>query len=515
MNNNSSGSIYLEKSNLKANLLLGFYNFLLHFIFLLLLPLFIIAVPFTKRLKMGFFNYFGLFFPAQLSFIKNARLNGRKFYVIHGVSVGEIKLAKFVMTEILKNDINAVFALTTTAPDSFDEALKLRFENRVLPLFFPVDLPLFMSIFLNSLKPESIFIIEVDFWPNFLIAAAVRKVPVYLLNGRISNKTLKFYSALGVFSKSLLSLFSMFFMQTAADSERMIKMGAQPENVVACGNMKFDLSRVGADLEKVSFLNAAITFNFKNEYNFIITAGSTHPDEETGIMEALRDVRTQIPDFKPLLIIAPRKIARAAEICQKLSPAADIKLFSEFSGTACELKSEADVSLQADSASEKQDYGCHNDSGLPQLKSDCDNSRPAADNFSIKVLLIDKMGFLVSAYAVSDAAYVGGTLSKVDVGGHNIIEPAIFGIPLIFGPGIRNFMDCSAELKKSGIAFQVNDFNELAGKIKFLYLNHASAATADGRRKLLEIIARNSNVTEKIFLTIKESQWKDRLHSIL
>lgn len=447
------------------NLILFVYNFLLHAAFLAALPLLVAAAPFVARFRKGFFNYFGLLFPSQLGFVRSARKLGRNFYVIHGVSVGEIKLARNVMAEILKGDPGAVFALTTTAPDSFAEAGKMAFENRVLPLFFPVDIPLFWSVFFRALAPKEIYILEVDFWPNFLIAAAVRKVPVFLLNGRISDKTLNFYKRIPAFSRSLLATFSNFFMQTVADAERIVEMGAERDRVFAPGNMKFDLAAAGAEREKTEELSRALDAAFGPGRDFVFALGSTHPDEEALFLGALEKALGKAAEGRParkvVVMIAPRRIERAAEI-RTLAPGGRGALFSEARGAA------------AGESGENHKGGTF-------------------------VMTIDAMGYLMSAYSIADAAFVGGTLSRNDVGGHNIIEPASFGIPVIFGPNVRNFRDAAAELAKSGAVFEAAGEAELAGAVSYVMEAAGGERLSHGCRQLLEIVERNSKVTEKIF----------------
>jgi len=464
------------------NFILFIYNFLLHVIFLTLLPLLVAATPFVARFRSGFFNYFGLFFPAQRRFVINARKNERNFYIIHGVSVGEIKLARQVMIEIIKADPKAVFALTTTAPDSFAEAGRMAFENRVLPLFFPLDLPLFWRFFFRALSPKEVYILEVDFWPNFLIAAASRRIPVYLMNGRISDKTFNFYKRIPAFSRSLLETFSCFFMQTVADAEKIVKMGANHEIVYASGNMKFDLAAAGADREKAAELISAVDNAFGGERDFTYVLGSTHPDEESLFLKALEKAVEGRPELKITVLIAPRKIERAEEIL-KLAQGGRCALFSRARSAALKENGQGDaVKKMAGKATDA-------------------TAAETADGTAvgIDVMVIDAMGYLMSAYSMADAAYVGGTFSNNDVGGHNIIEPASFGIPIIFGPNVRNFQDAAAALRESGIVFPVRTEDELRGALEYVTGRTGEARFAEGSKALLEIVAKNSQVTKKIF----------------
>ncbi len=440
-------------------------------VFLTLLPFLAAAAPFVKRLRLGFWNYFGLLFPAQRDFVARAKKNGMNFYLIHGVSVGEIKLAKYAMARILRTDPKAVFALTTTSPDGLAEAEKMQFENRVLPLFFPVDIYYFTSSFLKRISPVAVYILEVDLWPNFILAAAMRAIPIYLLNGRISDKTLAFYSRLKNFTASLLSFFELFFMQSGEDARRIIAMGADEKKVSVIGNMKFDIVQNFADREKNAVLYDKVKSFFGEGHDYTLVCGSTHEDEEEIILGALENVLEKHPDKRMLCVIAPRNISRARQILLLVPENHRAGLFSE-----------------------------------EAVRDGFEPGKTRAGG--LDVLIIDSMGYLMSAYSMADAAIVGGTFCKNDVGGHNIIEPAVFGIPVLFGPSVRNFRDVANELKTSQIILEFSDARGLSDALLKIMDPEKAMLISLGGKKLLEIVEKNSNVTAKIFNFIKEHECK-------
>jgi len=447
------------------NFILFLYNFILHFLALTLLPVLMLITPMIKRFRLGFLNYFGRFGKKQAEFINSCKAAKRDIYLIHGVSVGEVKLARFVMDEILKTSPDAAFVITSTSLESVGEAERFSAHYRSISIFFPLDIPIFVSNFLKELKPEAIFVLEVDLWPNFIIAGARMQVPFYLLNGRVSNKTLSFYSKIPSFTKSLLSLIDFFFMQSAHDAEMIIQLGADPKNVAVCGNMKFDLAKSPADRDKIVEINDAIAASFGRTYDFTLCAGSTHENEEEIVANSL--ISASGPGgINALLIIAPRKIERAEAILKKIK--------------------ERGIRAARFSAPLTP--------GAPCIKHE--PSLPDA-------LIIDRMGYLASAYSLADAAFVGGTLSLKDVGGHNVIEPAAFGIPVIAGENVRNFKDVARELEKSGGFFKVANEEELKNKLTEFLSGRNQYALSCGARSLIEIVAQNSNVTEKIFTRIR------------
>jgi len=455
------------------NLVLYIYNFILHVSFLTLLPLLVVAAPFTRRLREGFFNYFGLLSRAQRDFLKGAQKAGGRFYLIHGVSVGEIKLAGAVIEEILKRDPAAYFALTSTSPESVLTASKIQPAGRVMPLYFPIDIPLFWSFFLKAVKPREIYILEVDLWPNFIIAAAVREIPVYLLNGRISDKTFNFYSKIPRFARSLFSLPAMFFMQSSSDREKAVKLGADGKTSIVAGNMKFDTAVSPADPAKIAELKNAIVSSFgSDEYGLVICAGSTHPDEEEMLLDIISACAARGGEGGTLLIIAPRRVERADDIAAMAIKRAGRENVIKFTGSS--------------------------GSAFPPVRESAAGKASSPD-----VLVIGCMGYLGAAYSLSDAAYVGGTLSAADIGGHNIIEPAAFAVPVIFGKNVRNFRDAASALLESPGVIMAGSGDELKIALEKLFDPQKRRELSCAGVKTLEIMSRNSNVTKRIFSIIK------------
>lgn len=461
------------------NFILFLYNFTLHSLFLAGLPLAVVALPFVRRFRQGFWNYFGLPFAGQAKFFEDARAAGGRVYLIHGVSVGEIKLAAPVMEEIAARDPQAYFALSTTSPDSFAAASGIGRAGRVIPLYFPLDIPVFVSFFFRSVRPAEIYILEVDLWPNFLIAASCRDIPVFLLNGRISEKTRRFYSRLPAFSRSLFSLIDLCFMQSEEDRAKAVELGADAGRVAVAGNMKFDTAISPAPPARIAGLEDFVSRAFgRTVYETTFCAGSTHADEEEIVFDAAAAVlarrsRPAAEGGRPaaLMIVVPRRPERAAAVAEKLGarPAAGrVAIFT----------------------------GAPGDGGP---------GRPRGEGAAaglIDVMVIGAMGYLTAAYSLSDAAFVGGTLSRADVGGHNIIEPAAFAIPVVFGSNVRNFRDAAAALLKSPNVFMVSGARELESALAVLLDPGKKAALEIASRRLLEIISENSNATARIFAAI-------------
>ncbi len=468
------------------NLILYFYNFLFHFIFLAFLPLAVVSAPFSERIRRGFLNYFGLPSLRQRKLIRDIRTKDGRIYMIHGVSVGEIKLSGALIEEIIKRDSNAYFILSSTSPESFAAAAKAGSSGRVIPIYFPLDIPFFWYLFFKIFSPVKIYILEVDIWPNFIIASSIRKIPLYLMNGRISNKTYRFYSLIPAFSKSLFSLFDFCFMQSAEDKRRIMELGVLETKCSVSGNMKFDTAVSSASPVKIAELKKVIGSNFIGEnYDMILCAGSTHAPEEELIFDSLSRVlkiyaAAGRSGLRVLLIIAPRKTSRAVEIRALISKrplCAETFVFD----------AQNDVITGGNGKNELCVFE-NIDFTVKEKKSSI-----------IDVLIIGTMGYLTAAYSMADCAFVGGTLSRSDVGGHNIIEPAAFAIPVVFGNRIRNFSDAACELMRAGNVFMVNNGNELDYVFQKFFNMEQKEKLELCSRKLIEIIAANSRVSEKIF----------------
>lgn len=454
------------------NLILYIYNFLLHFIFLLSLPILLLITPFVKRFKQGFWNYFGLPFLWQKNILEQIKKNNGKIYMIHGVSVGEIKLSQPIINKILTYDNNAYFVLTTTSPEAFETIKSISPIDKILPFYFPLDIPIFLKFFFNSINPIEIYILEVDIWPNFIIQATLKNIPIFVLNARFSDKTVKFYSKIPSFAKSLFSLIDFYFVQTTDDFNKALSIGIPSDYIAKVGNMKFDIAKLPLDQSKISQILDIIEKNFKTlSYNFILCLGSTHPNEEELVINALINAINKYKSnfseskLKFLVIIAARNINRSYDIAKIIKNKQYINKILIFSTKQTENYYES-INL---------------------------------NNTSINILIINEIGYLQNIYSISDIAYVGGSLSIKDVGGHNIIEPAIFGIPVIFGKNIRNFYDVAKILLNSQNIFMVSNQFEIE-EIFLKMLNPIERKKIENNKEyLISLISENSCTIDRIF----------------
>ena len=323
---------------------------------------------------------------------------GRKTIMIHGVSVGEIvSLEKlFKRVKLIFPDCNLVI---TTGTKTGQEIAKKKAGNLAdFITYFPLDIPSSVKSFLDKINPDVILITETEIWPVFAYEAAKENIPLYIINGRMSDESYKSYEALKPFFKNVLSLYSGIFTQSEIDKMRLINCGADEKKVEVMKNLKFDVDKfeVNLDLNKGS--------------SKVLIAGSTHRGEDEIVLETFKKLKEKNIDVK--LLLAPRHITRCGGV-EEL-----IKKFN-FS------------------------YNLY-------------SKNPYFEN--VDILLLNVMGELAKLYAISDIAFIGGSFNNT--GGHNPLEAIIFNKPVISGPSIKNFRDIYAILSTNSSAKVVKNKEE-------------------------------------------------------
>lgn len=391
-----------------------------------------------------FFPFFVIFISVATLFVKKWRkgffekfgfykryYQTDKNFVVHCVSVGETLSAVPFLKRLSDKQKNIVFTVTTKTGYEVAQKSVSKFVQEIV--FFPYDFPFAVNNFINVIKPEAIIVVETELWPNLIFFAKKQKIPVIFINGRISDRSYPNYLKYKRFFKSFLD-YPFFLMQSDRDKERILSLGAKSAQVFVTGNIKYDLEKAGKYINKAEI---GIT-----DYDIILIAGSTHESEEMLIINAFKDIKEQHKNLK--LIIAPRHPERFEAVAALIEKAG----------------------LQ---------YG---------RRSKQDKIRD--------VFLLDTVGELFNFYSLADVAFVGGSL--VNVGGHNIIEPASYGIPVIFGPYMQNFKDISEEFVSSNAGFCV-DKDNLVSIISELLNSEQKRKQIGNRAK--EITIKNRGSLEK------------------
>ena len=340
-----------------------------------------------------------------------------KIFWLHAVSVGETLATKPLVKKIREHFPEVRFAFPTTTKTGRAIFESLRKPDELL-FYFPLDFSGVVQRSLQRLKPDLFAMMETEIWPNLILALKRRQVPILLLNGRISDKSFQKYRWIQWAIRRPLKEVDLFCMQYTEDGERIRSLGARPEKVHIVGNMKFDLDLSPQEAEEASGARGRLGLE---ENEILWVAGSTHPGEEEVLLEVYTDLAKAYPRLR--LLIAPRHPERAKEV---------VKLIGSFDRKA-------------------------------RLFSE--NGRWERNSSFIFVL--DTIGQLRSFYAASDMVFVGGSLVPRR-GGQNLLEPAFFEKPILFGPHMDNFRDIVEFFLQGEAALQVADKETLLLRVRSL-----------------------------------------------
>ena len=343
------------------------------------------------------------FLPPDLS----AWLKGTRPIWIHCVSVGEVLAVEKFVRLLLERKLRERVVLTTVTPTG-QRIAKQWEQERLRVFYFPFDVQFAVRRFFETLKPYTLLLVETEIWPNVILEARHRRVPIGIINGRVSERSSRAFLRFSFFFKPLLAALDFFLVQTREDEKRWVSLGVNPERVVVTGNMKLDA--FDANGQAVTDQDLREKWGFLSS-DQVLVGGSTHPGEEEILLRVLGRLRK---DHFPLkLLLAPRHIERSGEI----------------------LKLAKQQGLQAALASTR------------------------GKNLSFEVLILDQLGELRRLYAIADAIIMGGSLIRR--GGQNPIEPASWRKPIIHGPWVFNFQEIYRCLDEEGGSLRVNGEEEL------------------------------------------------------
>jgi len=365
----------------------------------------------------------------------------------HCVSVGET-LAALPLIKKLKQLYPDIPVLVTGMTPSGSEQIKKQLGNMVSHMYAPYDLPHVWDRFLKKINPRLLIIMETELWPNMLAKCHEKNIPAILINARLSEKSAKGYGKFSGLVKEMLDNLNIVAVQNEQDGNRFIKLGLAPEKLHITGTVKFDISISAELIQKAHELRAS--WDSKRP---VFIAASTHAGEEDIILKAFQKISAQDPDV--LLILAPRHPERAKEIME-----------------LCE--------------SHKFNF--------------CRRSQQEIPKADTKVFIADTLGELLLFYAVSDIAFVGGSL--IIRGGHNVLEPAALGIPVITGESLYNFAQIDKLLSDAEAIIKVKNTEDLSKAVLGL-LNDHKRREAVGKRGEA-VIAKNRGASEKQLKLIEE-----------
>lgn len=326
---------------------------------------------------------------------------------IHAVSVGEVQAA-VPLAQALRVRYPEWRIVVTTLTPTGAERVQAALHQDVTHYYLPYDLPGAVRRFARRLRPRLLIIIETELWPNLIHYCHTQHIPVVLANGRLSERSAGRYQYVKKLASEMLAMFSVVAAQTQQDALRFIELGAPSGIVHVTGNIKYDMKPPASLREQAEVLR-----RFWGVERAVWIAASTHEGEEQQILDAYAAVRRELPHA--LLVIVPRhpeRFTKVAALCEK--------------------------------------------SGYPIVR----RSEHRACDASTGIVIGDSMGELNLFYAASDVAFVGGSL--VPTGGHNLIEPAEQGIPVITGPHTFNFAEITQQMCEAGAAIEIHTTQQLS-----------------------------------------------------
>jgi len=442
------------------------YNALLTIIFpFFFITLFILNLAKNKRSE----GYLYKFFPSAFKPLKKENFNEGVW--IHAVSLGEMRAAvNFI--DLLQSEYGKKIYLSATTKTGFDFADNLYKNNdNVLTFYFPYDFLFSVSSILKLIKPSLFISVETEVWPNLFNILNKKNIPIALINARISEKSYKNYIRFRFFFGYIFKKIDTVLCISDMYCKRFASLGIKEENMHQTGNMKFDMdaSLIAGDInEKTAILKKFIKYKNNNlEHAKIIAAGSTHKREEELIADSVKKLNRLNHKNKIFLFVAPRHPERFDEVYKLLNNYLPEIEFYKLSSI----------------------YSSHYDS--KDIKNIKDNNSCGLSENKVVVVLVDIMGQLLTVYGICDAAFVGGSL--IPSGGHNLLEPLIFGKPVIFGRYVQNFSDAAEEIIKNSAGRQIDSPLELYNALADYLFNDKSADSAG--KNGLNLISRNKGVS--------------------
>ena len=384
------------------------YNFFSTLVFIISLPFLPVLLLFGRRFRSGLAQRFGCYSDDVLNVVAGSRP-----IWIHAASVGEVTAAAELTRELKERHPEKKIIISTFTDTGNAMARRSMVADAVL--FLPLDQLWVVRRTLRRLDPAILIVLETEMWPNLLRQACARGIPTLLLSGRLSIRSYKKYSLFRVFFRQVVGSFSALGMQSEEDARRIISLGADVDRVSVVGNIKRALSirhqlrNRNAGSEKPE--------NRRSRETPLLVVGSSHRGEEEILIGVYLSLKERFARLQ--MVLAPRHPERFAEV-EKLLQAR---------GLDYQKKSRANGQL----------------------------------DFVKDILLLDTLGDLQDFYALGDVAFVGGSL--IDAGGHNLLEPARFGKPVLFGPFTSNFAALASEMKQRGAGIQVAGADELTREL--------------------------------------------------
>ncbi len=414
------------------------YNTLLHAAILLLIPYFLLKMLTSRKYREGI--------PERFGFIRKRKLRnlgkGRVVWV-HAVSVGETK-AVLPVVRLLKRrrpDMKILFSTVTATGQRTAEKEGKGLIDALI--YYPLDLSWSVRRAISLVKPSLFIVVEKEIWPNAFRAMRKAGAPVVVVNGTVSDKSAGRFRRLSFLFRGVFSGVSLFLARTGEDMEKAVSIGVPEDRVELAGNLKFDLSPPSTAPRLPAELKEALG---KGPGTLVITAGSTHPGEEEMVLSAFRELKGKFQGLR--LVLAPRHPERFNEV----------ESIIRKSGLAYARRS------------------------------------GKAGGGGAEVVLLDTIGELMTVYSLSDVAIVGGSLVP-GIGGHNLLEPAYYGVPVVYGPHLAAYLGMAELLEKEGGGIRAGGDNGLGPALEGLLSNEVLRKRTG--RKARGVVEENRGASER------------------
>ncbi|MGZ5567128.1 MAG: 3-deoxy-D-manno-octulosonic acid transferase [Limisphaerales bacterium] len=414
------------------------YNILFPIFFVLSAPFYFLKMWRRGNWQAGFGQRFGLYDAAQRS------TSGKPCMWFHAVSVGEVGICAQLLRELSPKLPGYEFVVSTTTSTGMGE-LKRLMPSEVRKIYYPSDFYFSVRKALNTFRPSAFVLVEAELWPNFLWQTMDRQIPMFLINARLSDRSLRGYKRFNFIFGPIFAAFRAVGCQSEADAARLKELGFPAEHVKAVGNLKFDAAKPGPSKMNAAKLleQIGVPSNAK-----ILVAGSTHAGEEAILADAFVQLREKFPDL--FLVLVPRHFERTKQVCAELEK------------RPLRYMLRSDITAQT----------------TPQ-KPEC--------------LLVNTTGELKAFYEVATLVFVGKSLTAH--GGQNPIEPAALGKAIITGPNMENFRSIMAAFRANEAIVQADDQSALVQHCAEL-LSDDTKRTQLGKRAL-QVVEANSGATAR------------------
>ena len=414
------------------------YNLAAILIVTIIIPIFMLRATrergFVERIKQSFG-----FYPQDTI----DKVAGKNAIWVHAASVGEIVATSPLVREFRKVFPDTPILVSVVTTGGYEMAHRIIKDADAI-IYFPLDLPFLASRVVGRIRPRVFLPVETELWPNFLKKAKQLDVPVMMVNGRISDRSVKQYKYLFGMLREMIGTVKCFAMQSGIDADYIMRLGAPRELVTVTGNTKFDQAYTSVSPEERAALIAELGLSGASR---IMIAGSTHRGEEELVLNAFATVRAKDPNVR--LIIAPREVLRTMEV----------------------------------------EHLCRKAGFTVNTRKNLQKGAAGGED----IVILDTVGELGRVYGLGDVIYIGGSL--VPHGGHNILEPAAHGKAIIVGNQMFNFKDIHALFRNRSAVVTVANGAELTKETLRLFADDAERARLE--RETLAIINENKGASKK------------------